>query len=171
MMVKSNIYKKRRSLIFKSFEDQATAILVSANEQFRSNDVPYPYRQNNNFYYVTGFDEPNAILVVHKTDKNKLIEHFFIKKPNAYDEVWTGKLPSKQYVKKTYDFTKVDYVDDLEKYLTEYLARSNVVYHSLDKDSDIIESFEKIVRNNIVNHISGPQDGPNINSFCKINQV
>lgn len=145
MMVKSNIYKKRRSLIFKSFEDQATAILVSAKEKFRSNDVPYPYRQNNNFYYVTGFDEPNAILVVHKTDKNKLIEHFFIKKPNAYDEVWTGKLPSRQYVKKTYDFTKVDYVDDLQKYLTEYLARSNVVYHSLDKDSDIIVSFEKSI--------------------------
>ena len=64
-MEESDIYKQRRATIYKSFEDQSIAILVSADEQFRTNDIPYPYRQDSNFYYLTGFNEPNAIFLIH----------------------------------------------------------------------------------------------------------
>ena len=70
MMQKSDIYKKRRLAIYKSFEDHSIAIIVSADEQIRTNDVPYPYRQNSNFYYLTGFNNPNAMFLIHKTSKN-----------------------------------------------------------------------------------------------------
>ena len=79
-MEESDLYKQRRATIYKSFEDQSIAILVSADEQFRTNDIPYPYRQDSNFYYLTGFNEPNAIFLIHKIDKHNIIEHFFIKK-------------------------------------------------------------------------------------------
>ena len=147
MMEKGNIYKKRRSAIYKSFEDHSIVIMVSADEQLRTNDVPYPYRQNSNFYYLTGFNNPNAIFLIHKIDKNNVIEHFFIKRPNHHDEIWTGKLPTKQYVKKTYDFTKVDYDENYPKFLSKYLAQSKVVYHSLNKYSRVNQDLEKSIEN------------------------
>ncbi len=147
MMEKSNIYKKRRLAIFKSFEDHSISIIVSADEQIRTNDVTYPYRQNSNFYYLTGFNNPNAVLLIHKINKNNIVEHFFIKKPNNHDEIWTGKLPTKQYVQKAYDFTKVDYDEDFLGFLTKYITYSKVVYHSLSKYSRVNQDLEESIDN------------------------
>ena len=144
-MEESDIYKQRRATIYKSFEDQSIAILVSADEQFRTNDIPYPYRQDSNFYYLTGFNEPNAIFLIHKIDKHNIIEHFFIKKPNDYDEIWTGKLPTKQRVKNLYNFTKVDYREKFLEFLTKYVAQSKVVYHALNKQSEVYQDLEKSI--------------------------
>ncbi len=147
MMEKSNIYKKRRLAIYNSFEDDSIAIIVAGDEQLRTNDVPYPYRQNSNFYYLTGFNNPNAIFLMHKIDKNKIVEHFFIKKPNSHDEIWTGKLPTKQHVQKAYHFTKVDYEENFLGFLVKYIAQSKVLYHSLSKNSSVNQDLEKSIDN------------------------
>ena len=145
MMQKSDIYKKRRLAIYKSFEDHSIAIIVSADEQIRTNDVPYPYRQNSNFYYLTGFNNPNAMFLIHKTSKNDIVEHFFIKKPNSHDEIWTGALPTKEHVKKSHDFNKVDYDENFSEFLSKYISQSKVVYHSLSKQSKANQDLEKCI--------------------------
>ena len=43
---------------------EAMAIFFSAAEKNRNGDDDYPYRQDDNFYYLTGFNEPNAILIM-----------------------------------------------------------------------------------------------------------
>ena len=78
---------------------------------------------------------------------NNIVEHFFIKKPNNHDEIWTGKLPTKQYVQKAYDFTKVDYDEYFPGFLTKYITHSKVVYHSLSKYSRVNQDLEESIDN------------------------
>ena len=57
-------YKRRRRQLMRTMEQGSIAVLVSANEVTRNNDTFYPFRQNSDFYYMTGFNEPDAVMVL-----------------------------------------------------------------------------------------------------------
>ena len=66
------------------------AIISSAPEATRSNDTNYRYRQNSDFYYLTGFEEPEAIAVISPKDE----EHkytLFVRPRNPEREIWDGR--------------------------------------------------------------------------------
>ncbi|SFV60823.1 Xaa-Pro aminopeptidase [hydrothermal vent metagenome] len=65
-MIKEKEYVKRRSALVKKLKKHSITILLSAKSKQRSNDTEYPYRQNSNFYYMCGFKEDNAALVIVK---------------------------------------------------------------------------------------------------------
>ena len=62
-------YKKRRQKILKRVSKNSITLLFSATPKIRSNDTEYPFRQNSNFYYLTGFREDNACLLLIKNRK------------------------------------------------------------------------------------------------------
>ena len=133
-MAENTMYKKRRKRLFKLMKDNSIALIESAPEKIRNNDSTYRYRQCSNFYYLTGYDKPSALLLVLKKNK-KLITHFFTKKPNKHDEVWTGQLPTSTTTKNLYGFDKCSYLNDIEKYLMLYLANTKTIYHAWDDDT------------------------------------
>ena len=133
-MINKTIYGKRIQKLFKLMNDNSIAVIESATEKIRNNDSTYRYRQSSNFYYLTGYDKPSALLVILKK-KKKLITHFFTKKPNKHDEVWTGSLPNSAKIKNLYGFDKCDYQDDFEKYLIFYLENIKSIYHSWEDDA------------------------------------
>ena len=57
--------------------DNSIAIIESAPKKIRNNDSTYRYRKSSNFYYLTGYDNPSAILVILKK-KKKLTGTFII---------------------------------------------------------------------------------------------
>lgn len=74
----------------KRIGDDSIAIIPSAREVTRSNDSNFRFRQDSDFYYLTGFDEPEAIAVVKPSDK----EHpytLFVRPRDPEKEVWDGK--------------------------------------------------------------------------------
>ena len=79
-MIENIMYKKRRKKLFGLMKDNSIVLIESAPEKIRNNDSTYRYRQCSNFYYLTGYDKPSALLIVIKKNK-KLITHFFTKKP------------------------------------------------------------------------------------------
>ena len=54
-MIKENEYSKRRKKLAKKLRANSLALVCAAVPKVRSNDTEYPYRQNSNFYYLTGF--------------------------------------------------------------------------------------------------------------------
>ncbi|MEQ1665655.1 MAG: aminopeptidase P N-terminal domain-containing protein, partial [Bdellovibrionales bacterium] len=61
-LVDVNIFKKRRELL--SDKIKGSALIIPAHpELIRNNDVHHPYRQDSNFFYLAGFEEPNSIFV------------------------------------------------------------------------------------------------------------
>lgn len=67
----------------------AAAVLQASNHQVRSNDTEFPFRQNSNFFYLTGLHEPDAFFVI--TPKGKTaITTLFVRAKDAKMEQWTG---------------------------------------------------------------------------------
>ncbi len=85
----SGIYAKRRARVLKALNG-GVAILPAAPEQVRSNDTHYPYRQDSDFYYLTGFTEPGAVLVLDAgAPKHRFVLYVQPKNPDM--ERWTGR--------------------------------------------------------------------------------
>ena len=135
-MKETSIYFKRRRKLARLMQNNSIVILESATEKTRNNDSLFRYRQCSNFYYLTGYNLPNAVLFIIKKN-NKLISHFFTKKPNKHDEIWSGKLDNSSKICKTLSMDKCNYIDNINMHLDFYLKNCLIICHSLDKFSNL----------------------------------
>ncbi|HTX17490.1 MAG TPA: aminopeptidase P N-terminal domain-containing protein [Bacteroidota bacterium] len=96
------VYKARRQQLLRKLGDSSVAFFVSAIEKSRNGDGDYPYRQDDNFYYLTGFKEPHAVLVLSgrgillpsPTDTARVDtvhEILFVQPRDKKWEQWTGR--------------------------------------------------------------------------------
>ncbi len=86
----NKIYSKRRKKLLKEFKNDAVVVLSSAALKQRSNDTEFPFRQDSNFYYLSGFKEDNACMVLLKKN-NKIKSYLFLTERNEQMELWTGE--------------------------------------------------------------------------------
>jgi len=107
-------YKNRRDKLLKTIKVNSAAVIFSAEEKYRNNDVTYKYRQSSNFYYLTGVNDSSlTLLLIKKNNSSSSI--LICNRPNHIDKIWTGQLPSKNRYKKMYSFDQVLYIDELNK--------------------------------------------------------
>ena len=99
-LISPSTYRMRRDSVMKMIGDDAAAVFFSSPERMRNADVEYLYRQNDNFYYLTGFTEQNAILMlspkgikVEAADSTTKTVHeiLFVQERNPQQETWTGR--------------------------------------------------------------------------------
>jgi Xaa-Pro aminopeptidase len=83
----------RRSAIEKEIGSNSILIVFSTPEKNKTNDVDYPYRQQNNLYYLTGITQPDTTLVLFPGN-SKRKEFLFISDRDPRRESWTGKILS-----------------------------------------------------------------------------
>jgi len=84
-----SIYKKRRLELAQQLPPDSIAIVPAAIEKIRNGDCTYRFRQDSDFYYLTGFDEPDALLVLTSGPRSQSI--LFTRARNASEEQWTGR--------------------------------------------------------------------------------
>src|SRR5574343_638651 len=86
-------------------------IFFDSQVRLRNDDVDYQYAQNKNFYYFTGLEEPNAILLLFKEPTTILgktgTEFIFVQNRDPQREMWNGKILGVEGVTKRYQFTNV----------------------------------------------------------------
>ncbi len=85
-----HMYQQRRAALLENLPDNSLALCFAAKVRYRNHDTEYPYRQHSDFYYLTGFNEPNAILALRKTTQGVSVM-IFNQVRDASQEVWTGK--------------------------------------------------------------------------------
>jgi Xaa-Pro aminopeptidase len=64
MSISKSEFARRRKNLMALMEPNSIAIIPSAREQLRNRDTEYPFRQDSDFYYLSGFTEPDAVLVL-----------------------------------------------------------------------------------------------------------
>lgn len=87
--------------------------------------IPYFFRQNSDFFYLTGCLEPESILVLWTEDEGQSKSALFMRPKNSHDELWDGPRTG---VEKSVEFFGVDEaypLGDLAKFLEKYLSQSN----------------------------------------------
>ncbi|MGA3038826.1 MAG: Xaa-Pro aminopeptidase [Vulcanimicrobiaceae bacterium] len=84
----SSIYRSRRDAVAEKL-GEAIAIVPAAIHHIRNNDAEYEYRQNSDFYYLTGFTEPEAVLIIAPGREQR--DTMFLRRRDREMEIWTGK--------------------------------------------------------------------------------
>ncbi|MDP3301220.1 MAG: aminopeptidase P N-terminal domain-containing protein [Sulfuricurvum sp.] len=129
-------YELRRKKLLDSLEE-GVVILSSAPQKIRSNDTEYPYRQNSDFYYMCGFKEDNALLVLIKT-KEATKSILFVEPYNEEHALWNGARLGIEKAKETF---RVDEVHDINHYtslIKDVLREHIALYIDLFDDSSWI---------------------------------
>ncbi len=94
----SGFYSNRREEVRKRLPEKSVAILFCAPERLYSNDVYYDFHQDPNFYYLTGFNSPNSVLIIFKekfkTGDLSSDEILFIPPRDLERETWNGRRAS-----------------------------------------------------------------------------
>lgn len=84
-----NFLRNRVRLLEQLPEDSAV-LVFSGREQYRNRDVDYPFRVNSDFYWLTGFEEPEATLLLVKRSMNDCNSTVFVRPKDRDAEIWTG---------------------------------------------------------------------------------
>ncbi len=140
-------YAKRRKELMKMIGAEGVVIIPSANEIIRNNDARFPFRQNSDFYYLTGFDEPEAVAVL--APKRKGGEFIlFNRVRNREHEIWDGPRAGQQGAKKIYGADESYPIEKFPEMLVELLAGRTSVHYPVGSnmafDRLIIKSLNEI---------------------------
>ncbi|RJP61513.1 MAG: M24 family metallopeptidase [Ignavibacteriales bacterium] len=140
---RSDIFKERRSRLLKSIEDSSIAIFNSAKTATRNGDVDYKYRQNSNFYYLTGFEEPGSAFILLPTDNKKFV--MFVRQSNILMESWTGKRAGLNGAIKTYGADTAYGIGLFSKMLTKSLKGKKKIYLDTE-DKDLVKLVDSLYK-------------------------
>ncbi len=138
------IFKRRSETILKQMKNESVMILFSAKHKIRSNDTQYVYRQNSNFYYLSGFLEDNSALVLIKADKKEKIL-LFVQPKDKFMELWHGKRLGIKTTKKLFVVDDVYDIQSFDKRLKQILKNKKAIYFNL-KNYDMSSHVKKIVK-------------------------
>lgn len=127
------IFKQRRSQVLKKL-GSSTLIVASHPEHIRNNSVHFPYRQDSNLYYLTGFEEPESVLVLRQGAFPESV--LFVRKKNVERETWDGYRYGVESAQDIFQVDKTYPIDDFESALPSLLKGSDSIYYRLLKSTE-----------------------------------
>ena len=133
-------FEKRRRKLAKLIGKDGIAVIPTASTRVRSRDTDYPYRPDSDFYYFTGFSEPNAVMILApgREDGSFIL---CLREKNPLTEIWDGHMEGLSGVKKNYEADQSFDIEDLETILTSLFLGRQKVFFTLGQD----EVLDKIL--------------------------
>ena len=133
-------FEKRRRKLAKLIGKDGIAVIPTASTRVRSRDTDYPYRPDSDFYYFTGFSEPNAVMILApgREDGSFIV---CLREKNPLTEIWDGHMEGLSGVKKNYEADQSFDIEDLETILSSLFLGRQKVFFTLGQD----EVLDKIL--------------------------
>lgn len=125
-------YQQRRSQVMSKIGN-GTAIFASAPPSVMHKDVDYNFRQDSDFYYLTGLNEPDAIAVIapHHSEHQFIL---FVRPKDWSKEVWSGLRLGVDAAKEKFGADAVYQISELREKLPQYLEKADQIYYHLGRD-------------------------------------
>ena len=146
------MHKQNRKAFIKQMERGGVAIFASAPPAKWNHDTEYLYRPDPNFYYLTGFEEPDSICVI-APEHPKYQYILFVRPKDKQAEIWNGKRVGVKDARKHYGADKVYPIEKFSEKIGKYLQGAKRLYYTLgsneDVDSEILSLFTQSVRSRI----------------------
>jgi len=132
-MITAQEFARRRRDLMATMSKNSIAILTAAPEQVRSRDTYFPYRQDSNFFYLTGFHEPEAVLVlIPKRPQGQFI--LFCRERDRSREIWDGRRAGPEGARELYGADDAFPIDDIDEILPGLLEGRDRVYYALGRN-------------------------------------
>jgi len=120
----------------------SVAIVPAAREAVRSHDTNYRYRQNSDFFYLTGFEEPDAIAVIAPAKEKKLT--LFVRPRDLEQEIWNGYRAGVEGAVADYSADEAFPINEFDAKLPAILDGPSVLYYAFGHSTP--EMDQKIIR-------------------------
>ncbi|AFF25347.1 TPA: Xaa-Pro aminopeptidase [Pasteurella multocida] len=121
-------FAERRHRVFQQMQEDSVLIVFSEIEKRRSNDCTYPFRQDSYFWYLTGFNEPNSVLILakHGQTTESII---FVRPSDPLRETWDGRRLGVANAPQKLQLDRAFSIEDFHTELPKILAKSTALYH------------------------------------------
>lgn len=131
-MVNLKEFQLRRAQLLSRMSD-GVAIIPTASEVVRNRDSYYPYRFDSYFYYLTGFTEPESVLVLIAGKASKSI--LFCRDKDIEREIWDGFRFGPEGALKEFGFDEAYSISQLDELLPKLMANQAKLFYSLGADT------------------------------------
>lgn len=134
-MIKPSEFARRRRELMALMAKDSIAIITAAPERTRSRDTLYRYRQDSDFYYLTGFDEPESVLVLIPGRRQGQFVMFCRDRDRAR-EIWDGYRAGPQGACEIYGADDAFPINDIDEILPGLIEGRERVYYAVGKDQN-----------------------------------
>ena len=131
-MSNAAIHKQRRDRLIQKMQRGIT-VIPTAPKMVRNGDSHYPYRYDSHFYYLTGFDEPEAVLVLVAGNEPQSV--LFCREKNPEREIWDGYRHGPDAAKEMFCFDAAFPITQLDDKLTELMGNQPALFHPVGHET------------------------------------
>ncbi|WP_417198832.1 aminopeptidase P N-terminal domain-containing protein [Bizionia sp.] len=135
----AEFHKSRRDALRSGMPENSVAVFFANPVRNRANDVDYVYHQDPDFYYLTGYKEPHAVLVLfseNQTNSEGVVynEIIYVQEKNPQAEQWTGKRLGIEGVKNQLGFDRAYNGSDFNNSGVDYSQFDKVLFNNFNND-------------------------------------
>ncbi|MDG2990717.1 aminopeptidase P N-terminal domain-containing protein [Candidatus Synechococcus calcipolaris G9] len=137
-MIEIDYHQRRKQLLEKI--GSGVAVFASAPMAVMHNDVEYNFRQDSDFYYLTGFNEPRGVAIFAPNHP----EHqfiLFVQPKDLAKEIWTGARVGVAAAQEQYGADQAYAIGDLDEHLASYLKTGDKIYYHFGRDRRLNEQI------------------------------
>jgi Xaa-Pro aminopeptidase len=145
------IHQNRRKELLSQLDEGALVIISTNPEQLRNGDVHYPFRPHSDFWYLTGFTEPQAVAVFSKDTYT-----IFLRDKDPAREIWDGKRLGVSDAPQALKADKAYSIDELKTQLPKLIADATTLYYDFKPctlDDEIIAYLPKTQYQSLASYV------------------
>ncbi|WP_395404866.1 Xaa-Pro aminopeptidase [Pseudoduganella sp. UC29_106] len=150
-------YAERRARLLAQMEPGSVAVIATAPEVLRNGDSDYPYRHDSSFYYLTGFTEPEAVLLLLAPRGTAPAQSIlFCREKNIEHEIWEGYRYGPEAARAEFGLDFAYPIGQLDEQMTRQLSNATALYCSLARNTTLdaqvmrwLESVRRMSRSGI----------------------
>ncbi len=139
------IWNRRRARLMSRL-GKGLLILPTASNPIRNGDVHFPFRPGSELFYLTGFPEPNAVLVISHLGRRSQ-STLFVPPRDRDREIWDGPRVGARGAVKKFALDEAYSIEDLFKRLPDLLQEHQRIFYTLGLDADFDSKLHEIFRN------------------------
>lgn len=130
-----SIFEARRKRLMSEMGERAVAIIAAAPTAIRNNDVEHDYRQESDFYYLTGLDEPNSLLLLSNVHEQAMV--LFVRPRDPERETWDGPRTGVEGAKSNFGADAAYEWQELDAMLPEFLSGAERLLYRFGRDPSL----------------------------------
>lgn len=157
-------FAERRRKLLNALGRNSIGILSAAKECPRNGDTYYPYRQNSDFYYLTGFSEPEAVAVfIPGYEHGEFI--LFSRERDPVMETWVGPRAGQEGARENFGADQAFPIQSLDEHMPKLLENRQCVHFAIGRDqvfTDQVFSWVNTIRSKLRSGINAPAEFINI---------
>lgn len=166
-MILQTEYAERRKHLMHQVDPESVIIIPAASKILRTGDTAFSFRQNSDFYYLTGFKEPQSILVLIPNHPHAKY-HLFVRERDPHKEVWDGKMQGLEGVLAHFLVEKAHDIRHFQEILPLLLQDRKRIYYPMGKHNEFDKQLFAVVnqlRHKVRAGVSAPEEFHNIEPF------